>query len=98
MNLEIQCEICGYSSKSLTKHIHKEHNLNAKEYKRLYPNSLVTITPRQKEYWIKRGYNIEQSIEKALQISYKNSNRNYEFYYQKGFSKEESKKWLMKWL
>ncbi len=37
----VRCEVCGFVCKRLTPHLKNVHNLSGKEYKSLFPNSII---------------------------------------------------------
>lgn len=52
--MSVKCNICGFEKDySIVEHLKYEHNMNSKEYRKLYPNSLV----RSKE-WSKNASKI----------------------------------------
>jgi len=91
MTIKIKCRLCEYESKNVCRHVVTKHNITTKEYKEMFPDALLSITPRQKQYWIMDGYTEEEAIKKVKYEIAINSCRNILFWIVKrGYSEEDA--------
>lgn len=111
----VDCKICKFKGHDLSSHIRHKHNMNSIQYKELYPgaelqseyrknkNKKSSISPFSLDFYISKGYSIDESKHKLESFLLKHSNImsdkshfSKSYWISKGYSESEAKNIISK--
>ena len=91
LNDGLKCEICGFIGKSLTSHITRKHKMQIKEYKKQFPESIISfVTNEQREKISKKvKANFKDENFREFYRSVPRSILQIEFWLKRGYTDEQ---------